>query len=435
MGWGGVTARSRAGGTRFGGGLGTGLALGLLMAIFMAAVPAMAQVDSARYAEIVIVAKTGRVLSATDPDAPRIPASLTKMMTLYMTFEALRDRRIYLAEQVPVSDHCANMQPTKLGLVPGQTRLTVRDAILGMVTLSANDAACAIGEMLAGGSEARFAQMMTLRARGLGMTHTIYRNASGLPEPQNISTVRDIATLARHLIYDFPSDYHFFSVKSFVFHGRTIFGHDDLLGTYPGVDGIKTGFTDLSGFNLATSSVRGGVRLIGVVVGFAHPGMRDADMRGLLNTAFRDVGVLPGGEPGIHLISPAVAATMPRHPPIPAPSLHALAPRVAAQAVHHPEMVASAEIHPAPPAPPHQPASARPDWLVNVGAYSDWAAAQRAALLAHKVVGAGMIRVIPAGSSAHRLWGAQLTGFHYKAAAGACRELVRHHLPCAPGKT
>lgn len=427
MGWGGVTARRHARGTWLAGGLG----IGLFLALFMAASPAVAQIDSSRYAEIVIVARTGQVLSATDPDAERIPASLTKMMTLYMTFEALRDRRIRLDELVPVSDHCADMEPTKLGLIPGRTRLTVRDAILGMVTLSANDAACAIGEMLAGGSEARFAAMMTLRARGLGMTRTIYRNASGLPSPQNLTTVRDIATLARHLIYDFPNEYHFFAVKSFLFHGRAIFGHDDLLGTYPGVDGIKTGFTDLSGFNLATSAMRGGVRLIGVVVGFTHAGVRDADMRTLLDEGFRKVGVLPG-EPGLHLITPAIAETMPRRPPIPAPVLHAPAPVLHAEAAHPPVAVAAVERR-APP--PRENAPLRPDWLVNVGAYSNWSAAQRAALLAHSVVGAGMIRVIKAGSDTHRLWGAQLTGFHYQAATGACRELARHHLPCEPAKT
>jgi D-alanyl-D-alanine carboxypeptidase len=386
----------------------------LAAVLSIVATPARAQIGSARYAAIVVDANTGQVLSATNPDAPRIPASLTKMMTLYMTFEALRDRRITLNELVPVSEHCANMQPVKLGLIPGVTRLTVRQAILGMVTLSANDAACAMGEMLAGGSEARFAQMMTLRARGLGMTHTIYRNASGLPTPQNITTVRDIATLARHLIYDFPGYYHYFSVRNFVFHGRTVFGHDDLLATYPGVDGLKTGFTDLSGFNLCTSAVRGGVRLIGVVVGFRNPWHRDADMRHLLNVGFREVGVLPGSNPGLHLVTQAVAATMP-HPVLPHPA-------IARPVVAHP-VVAQA------------PAAAQANYLVNVGAYGSWPAAQHAAILAHSVLGAGAIRVVPAGTPAHRLWGAQLTGFSYGSAEGACRTLAQHRLPCEPART
>ncbi|MDE2335177.1 MAG: D-alanyl-D-alanine carboxypeptidase [Rhodospirillales bacterium] len=414
MGWGALRVATR--------GSATWLGLALLAALSLGATPARAQIGSARFAEIVMVASTGRVLSATNPDAPRIPASLTKMMTLYMTFEALRDRRISLNEQVPVSEHCASVEPVKLGLIPGVTRITVQDAILGMVTLSANDAACAMGEMLAGGSEARFAQMMTLRARGLGMTHTIYRNASGLPTPQNITTVRDLATLARHLIYDFPAYYHYFSVRNFVFNGRTIFGHDDLLGTYPGVDGLKTGYTDLSGFNLATSAVRGGVRLIGIVVGFTHPDHRDADMRSLLNAGFRDVGVLPGRSPGLRLVTPAVAATMP-HPLPPHPAVPRRAVMVAAAATPRPVL------RPAPP--PAAPAN----WLVNVGAYSSWPAAQHAAILAHNVLGSGSIRVVPAGTPAHRLWGAQLTGFSYGSAEGACHTLSQHRLPCEAART
>lgn len=414
MGRGGMTAWSRA--------RGTWLGLLLVAAFSSLATPASAQIGSSRYAAIVEVASTGQVLAATNPDALRIPASLTKMMTLYMTFEALRDRRITLNELVPVSPHCASMEPTKLGMIPGVTRLTVRNAILGMVTLSANDAACAVGEMLAGGSEARFAQMMTLRARGLGMTHTIYRNASGLPTPQNLTTVRDIATLARHLIYDFPGYYHYFSVRSFVFHGRTIDGHDDLLGTYPGTDGLKTGFTDLSGFNLVTSSVRGGVRLVGVVVGFSHPWTRDNDMRHLLNVGFREVGVLPGANPRLHLVARAMAATMPRRPVVPVPV--ARRPVMVASLVHRPA-AAPEEHHPVAPA----------SWLVNVGAYSSWPAAQHAAILAHSLLGTGMIRVVPAGTPAHRLWGAQLTGFNYGAAEGACRQIVQHRLPCEPAHT
>ncbi len=365
----------------------------LVAGVSIVASPARAQIGSARYAEIVVVADTGRVLSATNPDAPRIPASLTKMMTLYMAFEALRDRRIRLDELVPVSEHCAAMEPTKLGLIPGVTRLTVHDAILGMVTLSANDAACAIGELLAGGSEARFAEMMTLRARGLGMTHTIYRNASGLPTPQNLTTVRDIATLARHLIYDFPADYRYFSTRSFVFHGRTIYGHDGLLASYPGADGIKTGYTNLSGSNLATSAVRGGLRLIGVVVGAAHAAERNANMRYLLDAGFREMGVLPETNHGPQLVTAAVAGTMP---------------------------------HPRPP----QPA---PTWLVRVGAFSNLPAARRAATTAQRLAGTGTARVIPVGTREHPLWRAEVTGLDEGDATDACRELARHHLPCAPG--
>jgi D-alanyl-D-alanine carboxypeptidase len=165
-------------------------------------VQARAQIGSARYSSIVIDAATGDVLEAANPDAPRHPASLAKLMTLYLVFEALRDRRITTGQVVPISQSAASMQPSKLGLVPG-TRLTAEEAILGLVTKSANDAAAALGELLAG-SEDRFAQMMTLRARALGMSQTTFTNASGLPDPDEWTTARDMAMLARHLLTDFP---------------------------------------------------------------------------------------------------------------------------------------------------------------------------------------------------------------------------------------
>ena len=208
---------------------------------------------------------SGDVLEEVNADQPRHPASLTKMMTLYLTFEALRDRRITLDQPVPVSPHAASMEPSKLGLMPG-TRLTVEEAILGLVTKSANDAASALGELL-GGSEDRFGQMMTLRARALGMAHTTFPNASGLPNPDQWTTARDLAILSRRLINDFPGYYRYFSTPSFAWHRQVIFNHDNMLRTYPGADGLKTGYTEASGHNLVTSAVRGGVRLVGVVLG------------------------------------------------------------------------------------------------------------------------------------------------------------------------
>src|SRR5579863_3969034 len=167
-------------------------ALALLVVVPQAA---HAQIGSDRYSSIIVDAATGKVLEQANPDAPRHPASLTKLMTLYLVFEALRDRRVTLNQLVPVSEHAASMEPTKLGLVPG-TRITVEQAILGLVTKSANDAAAALGELL-GGSEERFAQMMTLRARALGMGHSTFTNASGLPDPEQTTTARDMAILSR----------------------------------------------------------------------------------------------------------------------------------------------------------------------------------------------------------------------------------------------
>jgi D-alanyl-D-alanine carboxypeptidase len=239
----------------------------------------------------VIDASTGNVLSEINADEPRYPASLTKVMTLYLTFEALRDRRIALSDAVPVSAYAASMSPSKLGLLPG-TRLTVEEAILGLVTKSANDAAAALGELL-GGDEDRFAEMMTLRAHALGMAHTVFRNASGLPDPDQISTARDLALLSRRMITDFPGYYAYFSTPGFVWHGRMIPNHDHMLTSYPGADGLKTGYTQAAGHNLITSAVHNGVRLIGVVLGAGSNGERDIHMASLLDQGFDRMGVAP----------------------------------------------------------------------------------------------------------------------------------------------
>ena len=181
------------------------------------------------------------------------------------------------------------MQPSKLGITPG-TRITVEEAILGLVTKSANDAAAALGEML-GGSEERFAQMMTLRARALGMSRTTFTNASGLPDPDQWTTARDLAVLARHLLADFPGYYPYFSTRSFTFRRRVIFNHDRMLESYPGADGMKTGYIEASGHNLVTSAARSGVRLVGVVLGAASNPERDAHMAALLDQGFEQLDV------------------------------------------------------------------------------------------------------------------------------------------------
>lgn len=260
------------------------LCLATLMATGAFSRDVRAQVGSDRYASLVMDANSGAVLSQINADEYRFPASLTKMMTLYILFEAVRDRRINLNEPVPVSANAASMSPTKLGLVPG-TYITVEQALLGLVTKSANDAACALGEMM-GGDEERFAQIMTLRARALGMSHTTFRNASGLPDWSQVTTARDMALLARHLIQDFPGYYRYFSVPSFVFQGRTVLNHQRLLQTYPGADGLKTGYTEAAGYNVVTSAVHGETRLIGVVLGASSGVERDQHMAMLLDQGF-----------------------------------------------------------------------------------------------------------------------------------------------------
>ncbi|WP_229199838.1 D-alanyl-D-alanine carboxypeptidase family protein, partial [Bradyrhizobium acaciae] len=235
---------------------------------------------SPQFASIIVDGNTGSVLTANSPDGLRHPASLTKIMTLYLLFERLDSGKMKLDTEMPVSEHASEQDPTKLGLRPGQT-IRVEDAIKGLVTRSANDAAVVIAEAI-GGSEDDFARMMTRKARALGMSRTTYRNASGLPNDEQITTARDQSTLGRAIQDRFPRYYRYFSTTAFNFRGHTITGHNRLLGSVEGVDGIKTGYTRASGFNLVTSMHRGNRFLVGVVLGGRSGGSRDAIMRNLL---------------------------------------------------------------------------------------------------------------------------------------------------------
>ena len=361
----------------------TGLTSWLLMTSCLAT-PAQAQVGSARYSSIVVDAASGDVLEEVNPDEPRHPASLTKMMTLYLTFEALRDRRITVDQAVPVSAHAASMEPTKLGLLPG-SRLTVEQAILGLVTKSANDAAAALGELL-GGSEDRFAEMMTLRARALGMSHSTFLNASGLPNSDQWTTARDLAVLSRRLINDFPGYYRYFSTPSFAWHRQIIFNHDNLLRTYPGADGLKTGYTDASGHNLVTSAVRGGVRLVGVVLGAGSNNERDIHMASLLDHGFEQLDV-------------------------------PLSPR-SVQVASRITLIASAHAAEAPRSAPSRVHAA--NWAVQVGTFSTESAAHSAAQVARREAEAGEIRIEPIRMRRKTIWRAQLTGLTQADAQDAC---------------
>ncbi|WP_199773344.1 D-alanyl-D-alanine carboxypeptidase [Sinorhizobium fredii] len=233
-----------------------------------------------KYAGIVVDAKTGKVLYGEDADQLRYPASLTKMMTLYLTFEALEAGRISKSTPVPFSKKASAEPPSKLGVRAGKS-ITVEQAILSLVTRSANDAATALGELL-GGSEQRFARMMTNKARALGMTRTTYRNANGLPNAEQKTTARDQARLGLALRQHFPQYYDYFSTRSFRFGKQTIGNHNRLLGNVRGVDGIKTGYTRASGFNLVTSAQVDGRSIVAVVMGGTSGGSRDAQMRKLV---------------------------------------------------------------------------------------------------------------------------------------------------------
>ena len=235
---------------------------------------------SPQFSSIIVDANSGATLTANNPDATRFPASLTKIMTLYLLFERLESGKLKLDSELDVSEHASEQAPTKLGLRPGQT-IKVEDAIKGLVTRSANDASVVIAEAISGDEE-DFAKLMTRKARALGMSKTVYRNANGLPNSEQVTTARDQATLGRAIQERFPKYYRYFATSTFVYRGHAIRNHNRLLGNVEGVDGIKTGYTRASGFNLVTSMRRGNRHLVGVVLGGRSGGSRDAIMRNLL---------------------------------------------------------------------------------------------------------------------------------------------------------
>ena len=232
-------------------------------------------------AQLLLDARTGEVLAAENPDALRHPASLTKMMTVYMVLDAIHSRRLKWDSPVPFSKHASSRPPTKLGVKTGD-EITVKEAVLSLIVRSANDSSAALAEKL-GGTEENFAAMMTRQARRLGMMSTTFFNASGLPHPQQFTTARDMSTLAIALMRDYPDDYELFSTRSFTFRGRSINGHNNLMYRYKGMDGIKTGYTNASGFNLVSAVEKDGRRVVGVVMGGRTAASRDRIMEKLID--------------------------------------------------------------------------------------------------------------------------------------------------------
>ncbi|WP_435640576.1 D-alanyl-D-alanine carboxypeptidase family protein [Micavibrio aeruginosavorus] len=304
-------------------------ALGLVLGLgLMAATPAHAakkkSQDNPRYASIVMDADTGAILHERYADKSLYPASLVKMMTLLMVFEAMDRGEMNLNTRIRISKHAASMQPSKIGLKAGST-IRVEDAIRALVTKSANDMAAALGEAV-GGSESNFASMMTRRAHEIGMRNTTFRNASGLHHPAQTSTVRDMALLSRHIIYSQPRNFRFFSTKNFRYNGVNYHNHNRLMETYKGMDGMKTGYTVPSGFNLAATAVRGDRRLIAVVFGGRTTQSRNAHVADLLDRGFKQIGTgqvmmantdtratapapVPNRKPGTETTNTVVAAT------------------------------------------------------------------------------------------------------------------------------
>lgn len=280
----------------------------------IATTPAVAK---PKYAALVLDKYSGRVLFARNADAPRYPASLTKIMTLYIVFDELAQDNIKLNTPWHVSKNAEGQAPSKLGLDAGDT-ITVEEAILALVTKSANDVAMVVAENI-GGTERKFAQMMTKRARDLGMARTTFRNPHGLPDKRQVTTARDMATLAQRVMDDFPQYYAYFGTESFNFRGQIFNNHNNLLGDYEGTNGIKTGYTRASGFNLTASVIRDGKHLVGVVLGGKTPRARDDHMVDILDEAF-------GRVPRRGHMSIASAAPIPRMRPqhaVPEPAIAA----------------------------------------------------------------------------------------------------------------
>jgi D-alanyl-D-alanine carboxypeptidase len=388
-----------------------------------------------RYAAFVADMETGEVLHARRADAPRYPASLTKLMTLYMTFEAIEAGELALDDTLTASAEAASRPASDLGLAEGDT-LSVEDAIRALVVQSANDAAVVLAERL-GEDEALFAAAMTARAEALGLTATRFANASGLPDTRQLTTARDMARLAYALRRDFPQFWPYFAETAFTWNGRTHHNHNTLVGRVDGVDGLKTGYIRASGFNVAATAERDGRRLIAVVMGGASPAVRDAHARELIEAGFT---ALRAREESVRLAS----LDAPRLNPIREQEL--LTAELAGQL--RPAAMGSADPA-APPAqvvfedaadaPPALPLAA--GWSVQVGAYGSRAAAMaRLETVADMDVSDVLSRAEPVtaalSSNGRALWRARFAGLDADQARAACARLEARGEACftvAPG--
>lgn len=386
------------------------LVLIALLAMALLPVGPAAAAKNNRYAAIVVDATTGETLYEADPDSQKYPASLTKMMTLYMLFEAIERGELGFKTKLVASKRAAQQPATNLALHAGST-LTVEEAIKALVIRSANDVASIVAETL-GGTESQFAQLMTARAHALGMANTTFRNASGLPDKGQKTTARDLATLAMALMRDFPQHYHYFSVTSFVYNGKTYKTHNRLMLNYAGADGLKTGYIRASGFNLATSAVRDGRRLVAIVLGGKTAASRDAHMADLLDRGF------------------ATNMTASIQTPA-APTATALTTGGSVLAL----------VPPVKPAVPVELVSASDvdgmvtvtrdsgDWAVQVGAYSRFAPAQLAASQAMRALPEllGETRIVVDQAKFYR---ARLVGLTEPDARQACKLLKAKNIDC-----
>jgi D-alanyl-D-alanine carboxypeptidase len=418
----------------------------LFGAALLATTTAVAAPD--RSASFIMDYSTGAALYAHNADEPRHPASLTKMMTLFMAFEAIQQGRLSMDQKLLVSQFAADQDPTKLGLRPGSTIL-VRDAVMGLVTKSANDAAATLAENMAG-SEPAFARQMTQRARRLGMSSTLFTNASGLPNDAQITTARDMAVLGRALVRDFPEFYPLFSSKNFTYQGRVHPNHNRLMTVYDGMDGIKTGFIRASGFNLVASAKRDGRRLVGAVFGGSSPGQRDQLMAKLMDAGFS--GTLTASTADYTPKRGALVAAAEEARPVPAPvntrlptrgnsgatimPVSATLGRTAAPVFSSPTIETS-RTQAIPKQATAQPMTLKPQggWAVQVGAFTTDSSAQKAARAASAsakaALGRGIIAIAESkDSKGARVYRARIAGLTEKDARDACQALIRQQNAC-----
>ena len=408
------------------------------LAFFCAILSLHASPAQAGYAHFIMDANTGKVLAARNADVLNHPASLTKMMTLYLTFEALHAGKLRWVQKITMSKNGASVIPSKLYVRQGQT-FTVREAVYGMIVKSANDMAEGMGDHL-GGSEARFAEMMTRKARQLGMTKTVFRNASGLPNKSQVTTARDMAKLGLALQRDFPKEYSLFATQSFNFRGKRIRGHNNLMYRYQGMDGIKTGYTNASGFNLVSAVNHNGRRVVGVVLGGKTARSRDAQMAALLDKA---VPQASRGRNTEQLVASAnvsrtfdvAAAVPPAAVPLPMFAERRADPVAMQIATANADVADMMQVSAIPrPAPAAAPAGQRSRWEVQIAATDSEAAARSLLANARSNIGnysgiAPYTEAVQSGSAT--LYRARFTGFEDQSSAvSACKALKARSYAC-----
>lgn len=431
----------------------------LLAAVLaLATLAPAARADTPRTAAMVIDANTGKVLYEDAADERRYPASLTKMMTLYMTFELIDMGRLSYSSKITMTEAGAAVPPSKLGLKPGET-LTVLQAVKALVTKSANDVAVALGERI-GGSEANFARLMTRKARELGMTKTTFRNASGLPDPDQTTTARDILTLAMALRDHFPKHYKLFATRKFEFDGKVYRNHNALLGRYAGMDGIKTGYTSASGFNLVTSVRRGGRYVVAAVFGGKTAKARNYRMRKILDKTFAKASktvtrrpiIARGPQPAARPPRPVAAVRPP--PPPPPPSSIAMAkvrqvpmaqelarkapdgrPLGAPPSTLQAQAAALSRQPRAVPEPVRGPATADGAFEIQVGAYATSSDAEQRMAVTRQRAGSLLApysaRAVPVKKGSNKFYRARFQGFaDSSSAASTCKHLKSLSIDC-----